>query len=121
MWRYLGTSLRRLLGTAQAHRVEQDLDDELRFHLEMEEAKRRRLGTSSEDARRTARGAFGGVDQTKEALREGRRAKWLEDVVNDIRFALRNLRLNPGYASVVVLTLALGLGANAAIFTAVNS
>src|SRR5262249_24701766 len=73
------------------------------------------------DARRTARGAFGGVDQTKEALRERRRAMWLESVGSDIRFSLRTLRTNPGYAAIVVVTLALGIGANAANFTVIDS
>src|SRR5262245_41463068 len=117
MLHYIRTLLRRVLGTARPHRVEQDIEDELRFHVDMEEQQLRRLGSSPEDARLTARRVFGGVDQTKETLRERRRAMWLEGVVSDIRYALRTLRGNPGYAVVVVLTLALGIGANAAIFT----
>lgn len=120
MFQKLIAAYRRLVGTTRPNRVEQDMDDELRFHLMMEEEQLRKLGLPSDEARRAATGGFGGVDQIKEELRDHRRAMWLEDLVRDVRFAARTLASTPGYTTLVVLTLALGIGANAAIFSVIN-
>jgi putative ABC transport system permease protein len=101
--------------------VERELDEELRFHLELETEKNRGLGMDTAEARRRARVAFGGVERFKEEHRDGRGTRWLEDAVGDVRFALRTLRRAPALAAAAIITLALGLGANTAIFSAVNA
>ena len=101
-------------------RVEKDLDDEIRFHVEREMEKNVHRGMGPEAARTEALRRFGGVEKTKEEVREADRAFALETVVQDIRYGLRSLRKNPAYAAAAILTLALGIGANTAIFSVVN-
>jgi putative ABC transport system permease protein len=101
--------------------AERDLDDELRFHLEMETEKNVRLGMSPAEARRQALLVFGGVERHKEAHRDVRGVTLIEELNGDVRFALRTLRRSPALAGAAIVTLALGIGANAAIFAAVNA
>jgi predicted permease len=101
--------------------VEQELADELRFHIEREAEKYERQGMSREAALRRARLEFGGVEQTKEASRDARGTARLESVVRDFRYAIRSLRKHPAFTLTVVATLALGIGANSAIFTLVDA
>lgn len=100
--------------------AEHELDEELRFHLEMETEKNVRLGLSAVEARRRALRDFGGVEPTKEAHRDVR-GRWLEELAADSRYALRTLRRAPVLAGAAILTLALGIGANTMIFSAVNA
>jgi predicted permease len=100
--------------------VERELDDELRFHLERETAKNERAGLDAAEASRRARLQFGGIDHVKEEARDARGVRVLETIVRDLRYAVRGLRARPGFALAVIATLALGIGANAAMFGVVD-
>lgn len=102
-------------------RVEQELDEELRFHLEEEIEKNVQAGMEPGEARRLAHLRFGGVEQVKERVREERGVRPLEDLLKDVRHALRTFRRDRRFAVVAVLTLALGIGATSAAFSVVNS
>jgi predicted permease len=101
--------------------AERDLDDEIRLHIELETEKNVRLGMSARDARREAMRAFGGVEVTKEAHRDGRGTRWIEELASDVKFALRTMWRAPAITSAAVVTLALGIAANTAIFSAVDA
>jgi putative ABC transport system permease protein len=101
--------------------VERELSDEFRFHIERGAAKYERQGLSREAALRRAHVDFGGVEQMKEASRDARGTTRLESLVRDLRFAVRSLKSRPAFTLTVVATLALGIGANTAIFTLVDA
>ena len=103
------------------NRSEQDLDDELRFHLAMETRKHHAAGLEQSDAARAALVNFGGVARVQEECRDQRNWQFLESAAQDIRYALRGFRRAPGFALTVVATIALGLGLNTAAFTAFNA
>jgi len=117
-------SIRRMIAAVQGlfrrRRLEAELDEELRFHLAMETEAQMRQGASREEAERRAMLQLGGLEPTKEAARSARAYRRLEVLGQDVRFALRLLRRNPGYATAVVVALALGIGANTAIFSVVR-
>jgi len=100
--------------------MDEQLEKELRFHLEQQTAELQAQGYGAGEARRLARIALGGPEQVKESCREARGTRWLEDFAQDFRYALRTLWQRPGFAAVVLLTLALGTGATTVMFTVVN-
>lgn len=100
--------------------VERDLDEELRFHLDRESEKYVRRGASRDAARRYATLAFGGVERIKDDTRDARGIEVAERIVQDARYALRSLRSRPLFGVVVIATLALGVGVNAAMFGVVD-
>jgi hypothetical protein len=100
--------------------LERQLEKELSYHLDRHTADLIAQGCSPEEARRLARLSLGGSEQVKEECRDARGTRWLEDFCQDLRFALRALRQQPGFTAVAVLTLALGSGATTVMFTVIN-
>jgi predicted permease len=106
--------------TVRGRRRDAELEEELRLHVDLETERQRRAGRSPEEARRAAAIQAGQVPQAMEAIREQRGLLWVEDVQRDLRDVFRALRRNPTFAIVTLLTLAMGIGANTAVFTVVN-
>lgn len=100
--------------------LDQDLDDEIRSYVEMSAQENLRSGMPSDQAHREARLAIGGVEQVKQAVRDRSTGVFLDTLLQDLGYALRTLKRNFGFSSVVILSLAPGIGANTAIFTVVN-
>ena len=112
---------RRLVGVCDRGRRDRELHEELEAHLQLHADDNRRAGMSPETARRHAVVALGGVEQVAEQYRDQGGIPLLEDIVKDVRFALRMMRRNPGFSAVVLLTLTVGIGANTVMFSVVNT
>ncbi|HTF61155.1 MAG TPA: ABC transporter permease [Edaphobacter sp.] len=109
------------LFSRQRRRSTTDIDDEFAAHLDMAAAELRAQGMSAEAAELEARLRFGGVTQTRECYREQSRPPLIDSILADLRYATRQLRRNPGFATVAILTLALGIGATTAIYSLVQA
>jgi len=111
----------RLLALVRKRRLDGELEGEIRGHLEMAELDAIAAGLPPEEARREARRGFGGIEQMKEHHRDQRSVRWMENLLRDARYGIAALARDPGFAAVTIGLLALGIGANAAMFRIVDA
>src|SRR5688500_8215046 len=114
-------TLARVIALFLKSRLERELDDEVAAHIELAEHDALARGVTPAEARRQARRAFGGIEQMKERHREDRSTLWLENLVKDARYGVASLRRDPVFAVVAITVLALGIGANTAMFSIVDA
>src|SRR5437867_8345792 len=118
MWSKFASWMR---AVTRRSRMEREMDAELRFHIEAFAEDLARSGVPRAEALRRARIEFGGIERAKEECRDARGINFIESLIQDLHYGLRMLRKNPGFAAVAVLTLALGIAANTAVFTAFDA
>ena len=111
----------RLLALFRKRRLDVELNGEILAHLEMAELNAIEAGLSPEEARREARRTFGGIEQMKEDHRDQRSVQWVENLLRDLRYGIASLARDPGFAAVTIGLLALGIGANTAMFSIVDT
>jgi putative ABC transport system permease protein len=109
--------IRALLGR---ERLEREVEEELQFHLDREKEKNRKSGTCAEEADLAARRAFGGIEQIREECRDSRGTRWVENFLQDCRYAVRMIGKNAVFSALIVLVLGIGIGANTAVFSVVH-
>ena len=115
------TWLSKLVSPFRQRRLDDELDEEIRTHLAMATEENRRRGMSPSEARQAAHRSFGGVDQTRETCHDIRGLRWLDDLRSDLRFGIRGLARNPGFTATAALTLSIGIGGTAAMFSVTNA
>src|ERR1700683_3762020 len=113
--------IKRLAASLRTRKLEADLDRELEFHLSMRANEKTSPGVTPEEARRQALDRFGSVMRAKEACREESTLTWIAALRHDLRYAARNLRNHLGFTAAAVACMAIGIGANSAIFSFVNA
>ncbi len=121
MTSWFQTFISRFIALFRRKGLEEKLQEELNFHLEMQTEENLRNGMKPEEARQAALRSFGGLDQTKEKYRDARSLRYIEDFMRDIRYGLRVLHQHKGWTAVAILSLSLGVGANTALFSTVDS
>ena len=118
---WLRTNRERFSALFRKEKLDAEMDEEMRGHIELQTKQNIEDGMSPEEARRGAVREFGGMESIKETCRDERGFSWLEDLTHDLHFAIRVLRKNPGFATIVLLTLALGIGAVSSVFNIVQA
>ena len=116
-----GLIVRRLLALLRSRRLDSELEDEMRAHLELAERDAMASGLSPTEARRAARQAFGSIERIREDHRDKRSVRWMETFVKDLRYGLLLLRRDPGFAFVAIAVMAIGIGANTAMFSLMDA